>query len=261
LRHLAADLTGRHMRIAVVTTRVLVLAGFVLLLEALTQSGSIDQTIMPPPSELPDSVWSTIQTTQFTDDLVRTLSEVGMSVAIGAAVGIVLGVLSWRVRLFGEAVEPYLVTLYAVPTLVFYPILLAIMGLGSGPIVAITSVMVAVPVALNTMVGLRDVAPTLLKLARSVHCTRRQMYWKVLFPAATPLVMAGLKLGVMYGIIGTIAMEFMLADRGLGFRIGNDYLNFAMLDMWTNIVVVVVLATVIVWLLGVVERRVRRDMV
>jgi len=258
---MVTDLTGRHMRFVVVTTRVLVLAAFVLLLEVLTQSGSIDQTIMPPPSELPDSVWNTIQTTQFADDLVRTLSEVGLAVAIGAAAGVVLGVLSWRVPLFGQAVEPYLVTLYAVPTLVFYPILLAIMGLGSGPIVAITSVMVVVPVALNTMVGLRDVSPTLVKLSRSVSCTPRQMYWKVLFPAATPLVMAGLKLGVMYGIVGTIAMEFMLADRGLGFRIGNDYLNFAMLDMWTNIVIVIAFATLVVWLLGLVERRVRRDMV
>ena len=67
--------------------------------------------------------------------------------------------------------EPYLVTLYAMPTLVFYPVLLALMGVGMGPIMVIASLMVVIPVALNVMVALRSINPVLPKLGRSLNCT------------------------------------------------------------------------------------------
>jgi len=103
--------------------------------------------------------------------------------------------------LLAGVLEPYLVTLYAMPTLVFYPILLALLGLGPGPIIVIAATMVVIPIALNTMVALRAIDPILLKMGRSVNCSRPQLYRKVLIPAATPLAFPGIKLGFIYAII------------------------------------------------------------
>lgn len=232
----------------------------VALLEAMTRAGTIPRVILPPPTEIVDELVSRVGEKQFFSDLGRTALEVGLSCLIGISVGLLLGIICARVRILGDTMEPYLVTLYAMPMLVFYPILLALMGLGSAPIVVITSIMVTVPVALNTMVGIRNVNPLLVKMALSVNCGRAALYRKVILPAAGPLVFSGVKLGVMYGIIGTVAMEFIIANKGLGYRIGYDYNNFDIVGMWTQIVVVMTLAILAVWLLGVAERRVRRDM-
>jgi NitT/TauT family transport system permease protein len=247
-------------RVTVVGVRWIIILATIGALEALTRNGAIEPIVMPPPSDIASALADTVRTAEFRSDLARTALEVCASCTIGIIAGLAIGALSARVKTVGDVAEPYLVTLYAMPTLVFYPILLAIMGLGSGPIITITSVMVVIPVALNAMVGLRSINPVLIKMGRSMNSTPGQLYRKVLLPAATPLVIPGIKLGIMYGIIGTVAMEFILADRGLGYRIGHHYNNFAILDMWTGIVVVMVLAMVIVSLLGVVERRVRRDM-
>jgi len=174
--------------------------------------------------------------------------------------GLLLGVLFWKLPFVGATFEPYLVSLYAAPTVVFYPILLAILGLGPAPIIVIATTMALIPVALNTMVGLNAIPPTLPKLAGSLNCSTFQTYVKVLAPAATPLLVPGLVLGVIYATIGVIAMEFILASEGLGFQIGYTYRSFDMELMYAYILVVLVMAVLVNVLLNAIERRVRQDM-
>jgi NitT/TauT family transport system permease protein len=238
---------------------MVVLATFAVL-EGLTRGGAIPEVIMPPPTEIVSALVNLVGTSEFGSDLVRTALTVAIAFAIGLVAGVLLGATCWRAPLLGNVLEPYLVTLYAMPTLVFYPVLLALMGVGMGPIVTIASLMVVIPVTLNVMVALRSVSPVLPKLGRSLNCSRGQLYRKVLVPAATPLAVPGVKLGLIYAIIGTVAMEFILADRGLGYRIGVDYREFNVADMWALILAVSVLAIVVTSGLGVVERRIRRDM-
>jgi NitT/TauT family transport system permease protein len=237
-----------------------IVAATFAVLELLTQTGAIPEVIMPPPTEIVSALFNLVGTSEFGSDLARTALTVAIAFGIGSAVGVVLGAVCWRAPLVGNVLEPYLVTLYAMPTLVFYPILLALMGVGMGPIVVIASLMVVIPVALNVMVALRSINPVLPKLGRSLNCTGPQLYRKVLVPAATPLAVPGVKLGLIYAIIGTVAMEFILADQGLGYRIGVDYREFNVADMWALIFAVAVLAVLVTSVVGLVERRIRRDM-
>ena len=237
-----------------------IVAATFAVLELLTRGGAIPEVIMPPPTDIARSLWDLVPTGEFGSDLARTGLTVAISFGIGVVAGVLLGAACWRAPLVGNVLEPYLVTLYAMPTLVFYPILLALMGVGMGPIVVIASLMVVIPVALNVMVALRSISPVLPKLGRSLNCTGPQLYRKVLVPAATPLAVPGVKLGLIYAIIGTVAMEFILADRGLGYRIGYDYRQFDVADMWAMILAVAALAIVVTSAVGVLERRIRRDM-
>lgn len=237
-----------------------ILAGLFGIGELLTRGGVIDPLVAPPPSKAVIALAQIVPTAEFRADLTRTAISVGIAFGIGLVLGIALGILCWRLPVLGGVAEPYLVTLYAMPTLVFYPILLALMGLGPGPIIAIATTMALIPVALNTMVAFRSVDPVLPKMGISVNCSRWQVYRKVLFPAAVPLAIPGVRLGFIYAIIGTIAMEFILADRGLGFRIGVDYREFAIPEMYGLILFVALLAILVNVALDLVERRIRRDM-
>ncbi|MGH3319053.1 MAG: ABC transporter permease [Streptosporangiaceae bacterium] len=240
--------------------RWLVVAAAFALLEVLTRGGVIPDLIFPPPTEVVRAAVDQIPTGQFAADLARTAETVAVAYAAGLIGGAVFGTVSWRVPVLGRVFEPYLVALYAMPTIVFYPLLLALLGLGFGPIAVIAAVMALIPVTVNVTVALRSVAPTLPRLGRSLNCSRRQMYRHILLPAALPLAMPGLRLGFIYALIGTIAMEFILADRGLGFRIGIDYRQFEGEQMWGLVVIVAFLAIVANALLSWLERRVRRDM-
>ncbi|HET6509884.1 MAG TPA: ABC transporter permease [Baekduia sp.] len=240
--------------------RALAVVALLGLAFAVTADGTVSPLILPSPDVIWDALWERIGTAEFRADLWRTLREIAASSAIGVVAGVAVGIASWRFPRFGAVLEPYLAALYAMPTIAFYPILLAVMGLGSGPIILIAAVMVFVPVVLNTVIGLRGIRPVLIKMGRSVNCSSRQLFFKVLLPASAPLVFPGIRLGVMYGVTSTIATEFILADQGLGYRINHDYDNFVIPRMWAGIVIVVLLAMAIMSALSLVERRIRSDL-
>lgn len=242
------------------TVRWLVVIGALILLELLVRIGVIDDRLVAPPTDIARSAVELAPTQQFLTDLVATATSVAVAFLVGAALGVGLGMLLWRVRVLGKALEPYLVTVYALPTMVFYPMLLAVMGLGRGPLVLVATGMVVVPVALGTMIALQSVNPTLFKVGRSLNCRRIDLFRKVIGPAATPLAIPGLKLGFIYAVIWVIAMEFIVATAGLGYRVGADYRNFDTDNMYAYILVIMVLSAAVNALLTGVERRVRRDM-
>jgi NitT/TauT family transport system permease protein len=229
-------------------------------LEVLARAHVTSPLVIPAPSRILEALIGILASHRFLDDLSRTAVEVSASSTAGVLVGLVIGALGWRFALIADSLEPYLVALYAMPTLVFYPILLALMGLGPGPIVVITTFMVVVPVALNTTTGLRSIPPVLIKMGRSINCSRLTLMRKVLIPAAIPLLMPGLKLGLIYGMVGAIAMEFILANKGLGYEIGYLYNGYHIAEMWAYILVVMALGMCLVAGLDLLERRIRTDM-
>ena len=257
--------TGERNTVAVLgyraaTIRWTIVIGLIVILEAATRADMIDRTLMVPPTEIVSRLTEIVPTAQFGADIKRTAITIATAFVIGLAGGVPIGVALWKFPAAGRVLEPFIVTGYAMPTLLFYPVLLAVMGLNSGPIILIAASMALVPIALTTMVALNDVKPVLHKLTRSLNASRRQYYVKILLPAATPLAFPGIKLGFIYAVIGTIAMEFILAAQGIGFRAGHYYRELNVADMWAYIIVVVVLSVVVNSLLTWLEKHIRRDM-
>jgi NitT/TauT family transport system permease protein len=75
------------------------------------------------------------------------------------------------------------------------------------------------PVLINTIVGIRGVEQDLLELMRSLRATRWQIFRFLELPAALPVLLGGLKVGVTLSVIGAVVGEFVGADRGLGFLV------------------------------------------
>lgn len=205
-------------------------------------------------------VWTVLKefpgSAEFRGDLVRTVGEMLMAFAGGIVFGGLAGFVFWRVPLLGKAFEPYLVALYAVPLVVFYPVLLVSIGINQWPIVILATIMAAVPMALNTWAGFRGIPGVYLRLAESLECSPAQRLLRVAVPAAAPLVFAGIRLAAVYALIGVIAMEFVVAGEGLGFRIRYLYELFNQPGMFAYIVVVFLLAVVFTGVVSAAEQRV-----
>lgn len=241
-------------------TRLLIVAGALGLWEWAARTERVDRLTVPPASSVFAGLDDIVTSDGFMMHVERTAFEIGMAFGFGLVGGILLGVVFWKSRAVSEALEPFLVTLYAMPTLVFYPILLALMGLNAGPIIVITVVFAIVPVAMNTMNALRSISPILLHLAASIGMSSRQRVLKIILPAATPIAVPGVKLGFIYAVVGTIAMEFILANRGIGYMINLTYGNFEVVDMFAYIVLVIAFAVASNSVMSAIERKIRRDM-
>ena len=212
--------------------------------------------ILPAPSSLLPALQALAATPQFWADAGRTGIELLGSIVFGAAAGLLLGVAFWKAPLVGRMFEPYLVSFYAVPLVLFYPVMIVLVGLGTPSVIILASLMAAIPMALNTWVGLAGIRAVYLKLARSIGCSQWQQLVRVALPGAAPFVLAGLRLAVVYALIGCIAMEFTTAQAGLGYRIRYLYDSFETTPMYAYIMVVLIVSIILTALLALLEKAV-----
>jgi NitT/TauT family transport system permease protein len=235
------------------TAAVLVVVGIILEL-----GGRLWWEIVPPLSVVLSSVGELFKEPQFWADAARTGTEVAVSLVFGALFGLLAGILFWKVPLVGRAFEPYLVALYAVPLALFYPFMLVLVGINIWSVIILATMMAAIPMALNTSVGLGTMRPVYMKLARSLRLTPKQTLLSVALPAAGAYIVAGLRMALVYALIGTIAMEFTTAQAGLGYRIRYLYEIFDDEAMYAHIFVVLLLSVILTTLLAVIEKLILR---
>lgn len=240
--------------------RIGIMAGLLVLVQVLPQSGLVSRTILAPTSSIFAALWVAISSGQVVPHLIRTLEEIGASLALAIVIGIPLGILFWRTPRAARVFEPFMVAMYATPLILMYPLLLAVLGLGSNPVIFLSAILGTIPIALNTTVAFSSIRDTMYKLARVYRCSRWQTYFKVLFPAATVLVFAGIRMGLVYSTIGVISMEFIMTDKGIGFMARYYYTYFKTPQMYAYVIIIILVAAVINTVVERLERRIRSEM-
>lgn len=239
--------------------QVLLIAGFLSLIQYVGMSKLVSRTTVVPFTDMVAMLWQLIVQGEVFPNFVRTVLEALGSFVIAATVGIPVGFLFWRFSGLGKIMEPYLVSMYAMPTVIFYPALLIIFGLGPAPIILIAVVAAVVPVVLNTMVGLEQMPGVYFKVASSMRVSRSQTFFKVLAPAAAPFIFTGLRISAIYSLTVSIGMEFILSDQGLGYAVRVFYEFFSTSEMYAYIILNLVIAIVLNSLLTRGESAVRRE--
>lgn len=236
-------------------TALLVTAG-VLGWEGAARTPWWPSALVPALSEILASGVEEIREGPFLTHLGSTTAATVLSYLAGTLSGAALGVFFWRHPRAGQMFEPYLVSFYAVPMVVFYPVALVILGINNWPIVILASIMAMIPMALNTWVGFAGIRPVHLRLAESLCASRRDTFLQVAVPAAAKLLYTGMTLAAIYALIGVVAMEFMVAQSGLGARIRYLYEDFDNATMYFYILSTLLLSMVMIATLATAANRI-----
>jgi NitT/TauT family transport system permease protein len=235
--------------------RVALIVGFVAALEILCRLRVINPLTMIPPSEMAAALWELIVSGKITDDITQTFSTVAIAFALSVAVGFVLGALIHALPRVRRAVDPLLASYYSIPFFVFYPLLIALFGLNTIPLIVIGFVFATAAMVISTLNGLDRVPRVMSKTARVLRLSPARAVLFVTLPSASPYLFTGLKLALAYAFIGVIAGEFILSGGGLGFSIAYAYNNFDSQTMYALMMFVLVIAMVMNGALHVWEQR------
>jgi len=136
--------------------------------------------------------------------------------AIALVVGLLIGVPLGAARFAGEVAEPILVALYSIPKVTLYPVILLVFGIGMPAKVAFGAIHGIVPIAMFAMNAVRNVNPTHVRTARALRLSPWAFSTKILFPAALPEIVTGIRVGFSLALIGTLLGEMFGSQRGLG---------------------------------------------
>lgn len=191
-----------------------------------------------------------------TENLLPSLSHLAMGYALAAVVGIGVGAVLWRLPALATALHPVIYFLYVLPSPALLPAVMLIFGLGTAMKVWIIFFTAVWPVLLNTVDGLRGTDTVKLDLARSMNLSTLQTLRLVVIPSAAPQIFAGLRTALQFGIILMVVSEFAAATQGIGYFILYAQQSFRTMDMWTGIIVLGVVGSILNFLFLRLERRV-----
>jgi NitT/TauT family transport system permease protein len=182
-----------------------------------------------------------------------SLFEFACGLGLALVVGITLGVIASWSRTLEHIFEPFIWLGYTSPTIAFYPLFVAWLGLGEPSIIAIAFVFAVTPLYANTLAGIKNADADLIRAARSFGARRHDLFLKVALPGSVPILVAGLRLAVGRALTGVVAGELFGAGAGLGYSIAFYGQKLQTTAMMVSLVLVVILGVILTQLLSLLE--------
>jgi NitT/TauT family transport system permease protein len=183
--------------------------------EGAARAGWVDPLFVPAPSAVARALGSIAR--EAVGLIGETLAKTLVAYLLAAALGVGAGLLIGGVRYLHDVLNPFLVALYALPKILVLPWILLAFGLAATPAVVYGVLQGFFPICLLVAGGVRDVDRMPLRVARSMGATSWQLYRKVILPAVLPAVLAGLRLGIVFCLLGVLVVEMFGGIRGMGF--------------------------------------------
>ncbi len=227
------------------------LAVFVGLWALVGRLGDYPPFILPTPAQVWAKFWVVAADGSLWYHTGVTLIEILGGLAVGLTAATLLGYLLARSPLVERLVSPYIVASQAIPIVALAPLLIIWFKFGLLSKVLVCALTLFFPVLINTIVGLRSVELDLRDLMRSLEASRWQVFRLLEVPAALPVLLGGLKVGVTLSVIGAVVGEFAQSDRGLGFLV--NLANRGLFDTPLMFVALFVLAGIALGLYGIVS--------
>jgi len=215
----------------------------------------ISKRIYPPPSRVMSAMgdlWSDGRLQHATADSLKVILA---GFVIGALAGFAVGVLTGASALAKAALEPLLMALYVVPKLAMLPVFLTIFGFGAAPKVALVVVTVFFFVWIDVMEAMWRIPDGYFEAARSLQMSRWGTFRHVRLPGVLPSLLVSLRISIGVAVLVTIAAEFIVGGKGLGYLIFSSNQYFLLDRVYAGIATVAVLGVILSWLIALAGRR------
>jgi ABC-type nitrate/sulfonate/bicarbonate transport system permease component len=229
-------------RIAPFVARVLAVAAAAALWEAGSDAGVISAFILPAPHDVARSFLQLVEEDSIFLALVRTSLETLGAFLSGAALGLMIGWTLHRYTRVGRAFTDWVGAFASSPLVLLYPVFLVVIGRNEGTIVVMGALVAAPSIALKTKEGLDGVRPVLTAVGRTLNLSPWRMFRLVQLPAALPTIFTGLRLGLIFALINTVGVEFLLGFDGLGLLISDLGDRFDLSAMYAAILFVLAIS-------------------
>lgn len=222
--------------------------------EALTRLLDVKSFILPKPTEILGAfgeTWDTVWGAGW-----NTLFESVGGLVMGTTAGVLVALATVRWEPVRDGLMPFAIAANAMPIIAVAPITNAMFGLAS-PVskMAVTAVVVFLPVMINTARGLVDVNDAELELMRSLAATPSETLRRVRVPNALPYFFSGLRVGATLSIIAAIVAEYFGGPQDV---LGQYILTKASLlqfpEAWAGILVASILGIALYVVVLLLER-------
>lgn len=243
----------------VYTLRIGLLAIFLIAWEIGARTGWIDPFFFASPSGIADQIWTWIvegtSLGPLWEQILVTLEETFLGFFIGAAGGVICGIILGRNKLLADVFSIYIKIANSVPRVVLGSVFIIALGLGMASKVALAVVMVFFIVFANAFQGVREADRAMIANAQILGASPMQITASVIIPSAMSWILASLHVSFGFALVGAVVGEFLGAKKGVGLLIATAQGSFNANGVFAAMIILAVLALIMEYLITAVENR------
>jgi len=193
----------------------------VVIWQVAAQVGWLSSRILPEPWAVAKAFWMLAESGELWTHLRVSLWRALAGFGLGAALGLVLGLLNGSSRRAALLLDTTVQMVRNIPALALIPLVILWFGIDEAAKLFLLSVGVFFPVYLNTFHGIRSVDAGLVEMARSYGLSGWALYRDVILPGALPSILVGVRfsLGLVWVLL--IVAETISAQAGIGYMTMN----------------------------------------
>lgn len=215
----------------------------------------MDSTLIPPLSRILAAWWKMLASGKLAANLSLSLWTLIVGFFLAVFIGVAVGLLMGRFRAVEHFLDLYVNALMSAPTTAFVPVLILWFGLGVESRIAVVFLFAVFVIIINTMTGVKQVDGVLVEMARSFGAREKEIFFKIILPAAMPAIMAGIRLGMGRAVKGMVTAEMLLTLTGLGALIMQYGSAFATDSLFAVILTILLLAMITMRAVQWLDRR------
>jgi sulfonate transport system permease protein len=206
--------------------------------------GLISPQVLPAPSSVAATALDLARNGDLFVHLGVSLLRASAGFAIGGTIGLALGILVGFSPLAQALLDRSIQMVRAIPFLAMLPLVIVWFGVGEVAKIFLVALAVLFPIYINTMLGIRQIDPKLMELAKVIGLDRTAVVRRIILPGAMPSILTGVRYALAHAWLALVIAETLATTKGIGF-LAMDAREF----LQTN---VILLTMIIYAIIGVV---------
>jgi len=245
-----------HQRLVLLAGQIGVGLLFLAIWSAVHAAGIVKPLISRSPTQVFNALWEMAVDGTLWPALYSTLEATLVAFALASVVGVVIGIGLGLFPRIEALVDPYISAFNAMPRIAFAPVFILLFGIGQGAKIALAFSVVVFIMLVNARAGIRTVDRDILTMCRVMNVTKRDMFMKILLPSAVPSIFAGLRLGIIYSLLGVVTSEILASRVGLGQLIAFYAGTFKLEGVYAIVIVLALIASLLNVAMAWIEQRI-----
>jgi NitT/TauT family transport system permease protein len=201
---------------------VVAVAIFVTAWQLLVVSGWRPDYLLPGPADVSERLGTILVDPEFWPALGRTLSRAVLGFSVAVLIGTAIGLAAAGSRLLRASIGSLITGLQTMPSVVWFPLAILLLGLGEQAIAMVVVLGAAPSIANGVLSGVDQLPPAYFRLGRVLGARRVRLYRHIVIPGALPAYVAGLNQGWAFAWRSLMAGELLVlipGASGLGNRL------------------------------------------
>ncbi|NLL56463.1 MAG: ABC transporter permease [Clostridiales bacterium] len=251
----------KKIKIRKLVTKILqasILILFIGLWELVASKEIIDPFIISSPSRIVKIFIKLQGQNSLYNHMVATLSETVFGFLISTVLGTIIAIMLWWNKLLNDVLEPYLITLNALPKISLGPLIIIWIGAGKNSIITMTVLTCIIITIISMLAGFLQVDKEKIMLLKSMRANKFQILFKLVLPSNIPTLMSVLKINVGLAWVGAIIGEYLVSREGIGYLIVYGSQVFQLDLVMASITILSILAALMYAIVAIAEKIIKK---